>query len=99
MSTFGEVNRNAEFACGDSKAGHVVRVLVGDDDGVEGRGIFVDEAHAAEEFAAAEASVDENPGIAAGDDGAIALGTRRQHRESHHEVSITREPVHYEVRS
>ena len=74
-------------------------VLVGDDDGVKRRGIFVDKPHAPEEFAATEAGVDENPGVAAGDNRAVAFGSRSQHREPHHEVSITREPVHYEVRS
>ena len=99
MGALGEVDRNAEFARSDGKAGDVVGVLVGDDDGVERGGIFVGEAHAAEEFAATEAGVDENAGVSAGDNRAVALGPRSQHREAHHEVSITREPVHYEVRS
>ena len=67
---------------------------MGDDDCVEGGWIFAGLAHAAEEFAAAKAGIDQDSRIAAGDNRAVALGSRRQYREPHHEVRITREPVH-----
>ena len=54
----GEVDGDAELARGDGEAVDVVGVLVGDDDGVEGVGLFAGLVHAAEELAAAEAGVD-----------------------------------------
>jgi hypothetical protein len=46
---------------------------VGDEDGVELRGIFAGEGHALEEFAAGEAGVDEDAGAGGGDDCAVAF--------------------------
>ena len=74
-SLLGDVDRDAEFARGYAEAGNVIRVLVGDDDGVEGRGIFTGELHTAEEFAATEAGVDEDAGMAASHNCAVAFGT------------------------
>ena len=96
VGAFGEVDRNAQFAGGDGEAGDVVGMLVGDDDGVEGGWVFAGFAHTAEEFAAAKAGVDEDSRIAAGDNGAVALGARRQYCEPHHELRIPRWAVQYE---
>lgn len=73
MSSLGEVDGNAEFAGGDGEAADVILVLVGNDDGIERGGIFTGEFHAAEEFSATEASVDEDAGVAARDNCAVAL--------------------------
>ena len=78
VSGLGEVDRNAEFAGGDGEAVDVVHVLMGDDDGVEGVGVFAGQLHAAEEFAAAQAAIDEDAGAAAGDNRAVAFGARGQ---------------------
>ena len=73
---FGEEDGDIEAAGEDGQAGDVIDVLVGDEDGVEGGGVFAGEGHAAEEFAAGEAGVDEDAGAGAGDDGAVAFGAR-----------------------
>ena len=70
----GEVDRDVEAAGEDAEAGDVVLVLVGDEDGVELRGIFAGYGHAFEEFAAGETSVDEDAGAGGRDDCAVALG-------------------------
>jgi len=57
MCSLGKVNRNAELARRDGEATDVVLVLVGDDNGVEGCGIFAGQLHAAEKLAAAQACV------------------------------------------
>ena len=92
----GDVNRDLKPAGQYTNSRHVVGMLVGDDNGVERSGVFVGLAHAAEELAATKASIDEDSGFAAGDNRTVSLGARRQDREPHHEVSITREPVHLE---
>jgi hypothetical protein len=53
-----EEDGDAEAAGEDGESGDVIDVLVGDEDGVEGGGILSGESHAAEKFAAGEASVD-----------------------------------------
>ncbi len=73
---FGEEDGDVEAAGEDGEAGDVVDVLVGDEDGVEGRGVFSGDGHAAEELAAGEAGVDEDSGAGGGDDGAVAFGAR-----------------------
>jgi hypothetical protein len=85
-----EVNRDAKFAGGDGEAVDVVLVFVGDDDGVEGAGVFFRERHATEEFAAAQAGVDEDARAPAGDNGAVALGARREDGEADHSLRIAR---------
>jgi len=75
----------------------MIGMLVGDDDGVERGWIFIGKTHTPEELAAAQAGVDQDPGLATGDDGAIAFGSRRQNCESDHEVRIPRKPVQYEA--
>ena len=56
MRGLSKVNRNAEFARRDGEAVDVVLVLVGDDDGVEGCGVFAGQLHAPEKLAAAQAA-------------------------------------------
>ena len=89
----GKVHGNAELAGGDGEAVDVVLMLVGDDDGVQGFRVFAGQRHAAEELAAAQPCVDQDPGAAAGDNGAVALGTRCQHRETNHGLRIPRRGV------
>jgi hypothetical protein len=69
----GEEDGDAEAAGEDCEAGYVVLMLVGDEDGVELRGVFAGEGHALEEFAAGEAGVDEDAGAGGGDDCAVAF--------------------------
>jgi len=90
VGAFCEVDRDAQFAGGDGQAGDVVRMLVGDDDGVEGFRVFSDQLHAAEELAAAEAGVDQDAGAAAGDNGRVAFGAGGENGEAHHPLSIAR---------
>ena len=44
----GEIDGNAEAAGENCEAGDVVLMLVGDEDGVEGGGVFVGDGHALE---------------------------------------------------
>jgi hypothetical protein len=47
-------------------------MFVGDEDGVEGRGVFADGGEPVEDFAAAQAGVNEQPGAARGEKGCVA---------------------------
>ena len=76
MGGLGEEDGDIEAAGEDSEACYVIDVLVGDEDGVESIGVFAHDGHAAEKFAAGETGIDEDSGAGAGDDGAIAFGTR-----------------------
>src|ERR1700676_3795918 len=58
-------------------------MLVGDEDGVEGGGVFVGDGHALEEFAAGEAGVDEEAGVSGGDDRRVALGAGGENGHAH----------------
>ncbi len=73
---FGEEDGDLEAAGKDGEAGDVVLVLVGDEDGVELCRVFSGERQALEKLAAGEAGVDQDAGAGAGDDGAVAFGTR-----------------------
>ena len=91
---FREVDGDAEFAGGNGEAVDVVLVLVGDEDCVEGAGVFASKFHAAEELAAAQAGIDQNARGSlgavrtAGDDAAVSLGTGGEYGETHHSMSI-----------
>ena len=69
-------------------------MFVGDDDGVQGLWLFAGQLHAPEQLAATEAAIDQDAGMAAGDNCAVAFGARSQHREAHHVLSIQRILVH-----
>ena len=57
-------------------------------------GFFPGQLHAPEELAATQAGIDEDARAAAGENRAVALRPRRQHREAHHGLSIqSRAPV------
>ncbi len=90
MGGLGKEDRNLEAAGEDGEPGDVVLMLVGDEDGVELRGVFAGNRHALEEFAAGETRVNQNPGARAGDDGAVAFGPGGEHCHAHHWVRIRR---------
>ena len=79
----GEEDGDAQAAGEDGEAGDVVLMLVGDEDGVEGGGVFAGEGHALEEFAAGEAGVDEQAGAGGGDDRGVALGAGGEDGHAH----------------
>ena len=79
----GEVDGDAQAAGEGGEAGDVVLMLVGDEDGVEGGGIFVGELHALEQLAAGEAGVDEQAGVGGGDDRGVALGAGGENGHAH----------------
>ncbi len=83
-----KVHRDTQPAGRHGEAVHVVLVLVGDDDGVEGRGIFAGQLHAPEDLAATQARVDEDARAAAAKNRAVAPRPRRQHCEAHHKLRI-----------
>ncbi len=68
----GQVDGDAEEAGEGDEAADVVGVFVGDEDGVEGGGVFADGGEAVEDFAAAEARVNEQAGAAGGEKGRVA---------------------------
>ncbi len=68
----GEVDGDAKEAGEGDEAADVVGVFVGDEEGVEGRGVFADGGEAVEDFAAAQAGVDEQAGAAGGEKGRVA---------------------------
>ncbi len=67
---------NVKAAGQGRQARDMVLMLMRDEDGGQGSGIFVDGCHAPEEFAAGEAGVDEDAGAGGRDDSRIALGAR-----------------------
>ncbi len=83
-----KVHRDAQLTRCNGQAVHVVLVLVGNDDGVERRGLFPGQLHAPKELAATEAGIDEDAGAATGEYRTVAPRPRRQHRETHHGLSI-----------
>jgi len=94
MGRFCEVNGNSELACRNREAADMVLVLVSDQDSVESSGVFTCESHTAEEFAAAQACIDEDAGAstrptrAAGNDGAVSFGAGGEDGEANHLSSI-----------
>ena len=68
----GQVDGDAKEAGEGDEAADVVGVFVGDEDGVEGGGVFADGGEAVEDFAAAQAGVDEQAGAAGGEKGRVA---------------------------
>ena len=51
-------------------------------------GVFIDQAHAAEEFAATETCVDEDARAPGSENGGVAFGTGCEHGEADHELRI-----------
>jgi len=79
----GEVDGDTQAAGEGGEAGDVVVMLVGDEDGVQGGGVFVGDGHALEEFTAGEAGVDEQAGVGGGDDRGVALGAGGEDGHAH----------------
>ena len=90
MGHLREVDGDAELAGGDGEAVDVVLMLVGDEDGVEGAGVFSGGLHALEDFSATYAGIDEDACAAAGDNGCVALGAGGEHSEADHLLRIAR---------
>ncbi len=90
MGHLRKVNGDAELAGGDGDAADVVRVFVGDEDGVKGAGVFSGGLHALEDFTAAQACIDEDARAAAGDNGCVAFGAGGEHGEADHLLRIAR---------
>ena len=93
VRAFGEIYGDSQLARGYAQAVHVILVLVGNEDGVEGGRIFARELHASEELATAEACVNQNARFPARDHDAVAFGAGREHGETHHVERIPRKPV------
>lgn len=68
------VNGDAEFFRDGGKAGDVIGMLVGDEDGGEGFRVDVDGGEALEGFLAGEASVDEDASAIGRDESRITVG-------------------------
>jgi hypothetical protein len=72
----GEEYRNAQPPRQHGEAGDVVDVLMGDEDGAEGGGVFADSGHAPQQLAATQAGVHQDARRSGCNHGGVALGAR-----------------------
>ena len=73
VRALGKVHRNAQLARRHGHAVHVVRVLMGNDDGVQRLRLFAGQLHAPEELPAAQPAIHQDARPAPGDNRALPL--------------------------
>jgi hypothetical protein len=83
MGRLREEDRHIQPARQHGQSGHVVLVLVRNQDGVQQRRVFARQIHAPQDLTAAQTGIDEDARARRSDDGAVALGPRCQHAHSH----------------
>ena len=75
-----DVDRDFQLAGQDANAGDVVRVLMGNQDGINGAMILTTKLQAAKHFTAGDTGVDQQARAGAGDKGAVSFAPASQHR-------------------
>ena len=74
MRGLGKVDGHAQLAGQDRDPLHVVLMFVGDQQGIDGRWIFIGHLHPLQQFPAGEPGIHQDACPAAGDQRAVPLG-------------------------
>ena len=88
MRGLGKVDGHAQLSRQHGDPLHVVLMFVSDQQGIDGRRIFIRHLQAFEQFPAGEPRIHQDACPAAGHQCAVPLGAGGQHRHPHHAKSI-----------